>query len=788
MSAPTRTRPAPSRAAAPVRRVSSVSAAAPVAAALSVVLASTAMSGVVVGLRWIGFVLVATAAVAATGVLLRGVTVPSAVGGPVGRALGGRPLPAPLVALGQLFALVCLLTSVFTRTGLFVLLPTPTALRELRDTLGAAMEQVQSGVPPVDATTEMLLLITLGLGLVAILVDTIAVSAAAPAAAGLVLLCVFAVPASVADSLLPWWAFVAGAAGFAALLAVDGQRRHLAWRGATTAPADAGAVPTATAVAGVALVAALLAGTALTLIGTVGRLPGDGGAGGAGGNTGIGLKPFTSLRGQLTRDGVVELFRIRGLNGQHYLRAMTLRRYNPGQGWEVSGIGGDPLSGEQLPLPPDQLASGEPVTIEFESVRYSDNWLPIYGVPLTIRGAPRGYRYDPAAGTVLSDRNRKPARYSEQVLFPETTADQLRRATGDDPIDPEYLRLDGLDPRVQAFAEQITRGLDNRFDRALAINNLFTEQNGFVYDEETAGDVDEDALADFLLNGKRGYCEQYASAMGVLLRAVGIPSRVVVGYTAGYESGESRVITTDDAHAWVEVFFPNIGWVTFDPTPLADGRSVTPAYVESETQPTSPGQGLDPDSGSSTAAAPTTSSGAGADNEEDVAAPAAPGDGGGGWLRPLGLTLLVVVLLGALLGGPAGVREWQRRTRLRAVLAGGPDAATAAWRELLAESWDRGGMVPNTDTVRLAANRLAREHGLDDDGRRGLRTLVGAVERSWYGAGLRPGSGLDSGLVDALREVRDSFRRNAPLALRARLLPRSVLRPVRPEPTGDLEL
>lgn len=761
-------------------RTRSASAAAP-AAALAVVLASTAMSGVVVGGLWLGFVMVAAATIAATGVLLRGVTLPAGVGG----RFGGRTLPAPLVVLGQVFALFCLLTAVFTRTGLLVLIPTPTALGDLRSTLASAMDQVQTGVPPVDATTEMLLLITLGLGFVAVIVDAVAVSAGAPAAAGLVLLCVFAVPASVADGMLPWWAFVAGAAGFAALLAVDGQRRHLAWRGATSAPADSGAAPTATAVAGTALVAALLAGAALTAVGTVGRLPGDGSGAGTGGNTGIGLKPFTSLRGQLTRDGVVELFRVRGLPEQHYLRAMTLRRYSSGGGWEVSGIGGSPLTGEQLPLPPDQLASGEPVTIEFESVRYADNWLPIYGVPLSIRGVSRGYRYDAAAGTVLSERNRKPARYTEQVVFPDITADQLRRATGDDPIDPEYLQLDDIDPRVRQLAEEVTRGKPTRFDKALALNGMFTKANGFEYKEETSGAVSQDALVDFLFNGKSGFCEQYASAMGVLLRAVGIPSRVVIGYTAGFESGESRVITTDDAHAWVEVFFPNIGWATFDPTPLSDGRSVTPAYVESEAgESTAPGQGLDPDEGSSTAAAPTSAAAASGDNNSDEAAPTAPGGGGGDWLRPLGLTVLVLLLLGALLGGPATVRQWQRRTRLRAVAAGGPDAATAAWRELLAESWDRGSAVPNTDTVRLAANRLAREHGLDDDGRRGLRTLVGAVERSWYGATQR----ADATLGDALREVRDSFHRNAPLALRARLLPRSVLRPVRPDPAGDIEL
>jgi len=754
-----------------------ISPATPVAAALSVVLASTAMSGVVVGLRWVGFVLVAAAAVAATGVLLRSLMLP-----------GGRPVPAPLVVLGQVFALTCLLTAVFTRTGLFAVLPTPTALRDLGTTLSGAMEQVQTGVPPVDATTEMLLLITVGLGLVAVLVDAIAVGAAAPAAAGLVLLCVFAVPASVADSLLPWWSFAAGAAGFAALLAVDGQRRHLAWRGPSTAPADTNAAPTATAVTSIALVAALMVGGIFTIVGTIGRLPGSGSGSGSG-TSGIGLKPFTALRGQLDREGVIELFRVRGLDQPAYLRAMTLRRFVPQQGWEISGMAGEPLR-DQLPLPADQLTSGREANIDIEALRYADNWLPVYGVPIGIQGASGNYRYDSGAGTVYSDRSRRPRRYTEQALFPEPTPDQLRGANGDDgAIDPEYLRLDRVSERVIGLAENITRDASTRFDKALALNNFLTNTtaNGFKYNLQTRTGSSGDALEDFLFEGKAGYCEQYASAMGVLLRAVGIPSRVVIGYTAGYESGETRVITTEDAHAWVEVFFPGIGWVVFDPTPLPDGRDVTPAYVASANSPTTaPGQNPDPDDPTGTATTPTAS-GTSPDgtNPDDLAA-APPGEGGpGGWMRPLGLTLLVLLLLAALAGGPAAVREWQRRNRLRLVAAGGPEAATAAWRELLAESWDRGSAVPDTDTVRLAANRLARDHGLDDDGRRGLRMMVGAVERAWYGAG----GGADSTLGDALREVRDSFARNAPLALRARLLPRSVLRPNKREPdAGDYEL
>src|SRR5207248_2507485 len=68
----------------------------------------------------------------------------------------------------------------------------------------------------------------------------------------------------------------------------------------------------------------------------------------------------------------------------------------------------------------------------------------------------------------------------------------------------------------------------------------------------------------------------------------GLPSRVAVGYTGGYVAGDYRSITTQDAHAWVEIFFPGQGWILFDPTPLADGRGYHPPYATptAGTQPT----------------------------------------------------------------------------------------------------------------------------------------------------------------------------------------------------------
>ncbi|MDQ3154051.1 MAG: transglutaminase domain-containing protein, partial [Actinomycetota bacterium] len=124
---------------------------------------------------------------------------------------------------------------------------------------------------------------------------------------------------------------------------------------------------------------------------------------------------------------------------------------------------------------------------------------------------------------------------------------------------------------------------------------------------------------------------------------------------------------------------------------------------------------------------------------------------------------------------PAALRTVRRRRRIAVVAAGGPGAAAAAWEEVLAESCDRGAAPTGSGSVRAVARVLAREHSLDEPGRSGLRSLVGALERSWYG----PGAATDPNLAAALAEVRASLTRCAPTGRRAQLLPRSVLPPRR---------
>ncbi|MGD1068848.1 MAG: transglutaminaseTgpA domain-containing protein [Bryobacteraceae bacterium] len=128
------------------------------------------------------------------------------------------------------------------------------------------------------------------------------------------------------------------------------------------------------------------------------------------------------------------------------------------------------------------------------------------------------------------------------------------------------LQLPPVDTRIYTLA-RVWAGTGSAIDRALGIQSHL--RRDFEYSLETANRPLPDPLGNFLLVTKRGYCEYFASAMAVMLRTLGIPSRVVTGYQSGYynEISGMYVIRASDAHAWVEAWIEGRGWVTFDPTP-----------------------------------------------------------------------------------------------------------------------------------------------------------------------------------------------------------------------------
>ena len=159
--------------------------------------------------------------------------------------------------------------------------------------------------------------------------------------------------------------------------------------------------------------------------------------------------------------------------------------------------------------------------------------------------------------------------YRVRSIRAESRPDRLRDSEGDDPnwITRFYLPLPwDLDPRIKPLAEELTAGAHTRYDKAVAIQKHLLAE--FSYSTEGGHDP-KDPLADFLFGERFGHCEYFATAMAVMLRTVGVPARSANGFLGGEfnDFGDYYLIKESDAHSWVEVFFPDYGWIPFDPTP-----------------------------------------------------------------------------------------------------------------------------------------------------------------------------------------------------------------------------
>ncbi len=182
-----------------------------------------------------------------------------------------------------------------------------------------------------------------------------------------------------------------------------------------------------------------------------------------------------------------------------------------------------------------------------------------------------------AAGAVYDfDVQHAISRYEAVSDIATPTAEELRSAGRNYPpqISAVYLRLPAVDPRVPRLATQIIGSASNDFDRASAIENYL--RNRYGYTLQLPRTTPQDPIANFLFERKQGHCEYFASSMAVMLRALGIPSRVVNGFRSDEfnDFTGNYVIRAKDAHAWVEAYFPGYGWYPFDPTPA--GNAGTP--------------------------------------------------------------------------------------------------------------------------------------------------------------------------------------------------------------------
>jgi transglutaminase-like putative cysteine protease len=177
-----------------------------------------------------------------------------------------------------------------------------------------------------------------------------------------------------------------------------------------------------------------------------------------------------------------------------------------------------------------------------------------------------------AAGSISNPyRNFAQIRYEGVSRLPVARPAQARSAGSDYPekIREVYLQLPPLDPRIPDLTRRVTASADNPFDKAVTLESYLRSNYGYTLN--LTGKLGDDPLARFLFETREGHCEYFASAMAIMLRSIGIPSREVNGFLPGEynDLGGDYIVRASDAHSWVEVYFPSTGWLTFDPTPAA---------------------------------------------------------------------------------------------------------------------------------------------------------------------------------------------------------------------------
>ncbi|MCK9248670.1 MAG: transglutaminase-like domain-containing protein [Solirubrobacteraceae bacterium] len=185
-------------------------------------------------------------------------------------------------------------------------------------------------------------------------------------------------------------------------------------------------------------------------------------------------------------------------------------------------------------------------------------------------------RPDPSEVASGSADDRGDGRYGRWVR-PEPPRSPL---FGEDP-DPAYEQALGWGRtgEVLALARRVTAGSRNQLEAVRKVHRFLLEGDRFRYDTDLP-EAGRNPLAEFLLDDRVGYCQHFAGGAALMLRLVGVPTRVVSGYATGTEVSDGVYEVRDtDAHQWIEVYFVGIGWVPFDPTPAAD------AVVDDEVDP-----------------------------------------------------------------------------------------------------------------------------------------------------------------------------------------------------------
>lgn len=495
--------------------------------------------------------------------------------------------------------------------------------------------------------------------------------------------------------------------------------------------------------------------------------------------------------------------KVSGSKRSLYWRATTLDDYT-GQAWDEDLQLGEPEEREQIDvvgendlLPPAAADEDNWVRQDFTIEALRDTHLLASSQPVRWRPGTDSPVADANGDVVVvPDTLRRNQRYTVWSYVPRPNPSQLAAFQGDysselerylevvlQPV-PEwsaesretlmrvFFRAENADEFEIASLESlydaglgVTSEARTPYEAAVLLETWFREAGGFTYDEQPPAPIGgQPALVDFVNETKQGYCQHYAGAMTLMLRLLGIPSRVAVGFTSGtYDDDEKEWVVSDtNAHAWVEVFFPRFGWIPFDPTPGRGQLGATySAYSGEFNSGDAAGIGLaDTIQGLSPALAEQIRSANPA--LEGAEGFGNPGTGGPvSVVRDRGPSLVVVVAL--VLAG-AYLAVVLLKTLLRAFRFATRDPrslAAACRRDIVGFLADQGLTVPGSATLPEIGATLERYYGVSAD------PFVRDLTLARFG----PPAQTQVALQRARRELRELRR-----SLRRRLSPLSRLR------------
>ncbi len=337
------------------------------------------------------------------------------------------------------------------------------------------------------------------------------------------------------------------------------------------------------------------AGLAALLIGVIvgPALPGAGDEGvvdfdnsGSGDGTRVALNPLVDIRTQLVDLPDTLAFTVASTQ-PHYWRVTALDVFT-GDQWTARTKFDDAKGDLPSDVPPN--IPGTEIESEFRIANLASDWLPAVYEPSRVESEDLKISYSPSTGSLLrgSDRELRPGdTYTVVSDLPDIQRAQVETASSAIPTDvaERYLQLpDGFSAAVTNEARRVVddAGATTRYEQALALQKHFTDN--FAYDLEVAKGHDNARLEEFLFEFQRGYCEQFSGTFAAMARSIGIPARVAVGFTVGdYNPTTDRYeVRGTHAHAWPEVWFENVGWVRFEPTP---GRGAPGDEAITETEP-----------------------------------------------------------------------------------------------------------------------------------------------------------------------------------------------------------